>query len=250
MKKQIKQEKVLLVAGCSHSCGSEIEEAGLAESEYNVNNSYGGVLATELNLKHYNIASSNNSNKIIISNVVHHIHLLLKSYNPKDIFVIVGWTGFARYEVVHKEVLHRWTFNSDKNRWWHNRPKEIQDYHRIWQKFVNQNMLCNNHVLNYVLLKNFLDHQKINYFFFNAVHSLDYADKDYLQFHDDQNIDQIGYEMIKNDERYYFPFEESKTFFHTLKEKFDPFEDGRWYHFKEDGHHAWAEIIKPFIQYR
>lgn len=250
MHKKIKKEKVLLVAGCSHSCGSEIEGADIDESDFNISHSFGGILSNELNLEHVNIASPNASNRSIVSNVIHHVHLLLKNYHSKNIFVLVGWSGLSRHEVIYKEKLYRWSFSSDQNKWWKNKPKEIQNYHKLWQMFVNSDALYNNHILNYILLKNFLDNHKINYFFFNAVEELKYADKDHLHVHDNQNIDQIGYDMIKNDERYYFPFEESKTYFQTLKKDFDPFEDGRWYHFKEDGHRVWAEIIKPFIKYR
>lgn len=250
MKKLHKSEKILLVAGCSHSCGSEIEGPGIWKSQYNIDNCFGGILSKDLGLTHVNIATPGSSNALMISNLIHHLNLLLTEYSNNQVIALLGWTNFSRLEAVFDGYLYKWTFNSDLHPEWKNKPTEIRQYHKAWQRIYNHDMGCNDHVVKYTLLKNFLENKKINHFSFNAVDSIFYPKKDYLHAHDGHKIDAIGFENIKHDSNYYFPFEASKTFYNAMKEKHDFFYEGRWHHFTRDAHKEWAGILKPFIKDR
>lgn len=245
MKKQI-----LLVSGCSHSCGAEIEGPGSYFSKYNVDHSFAGIISNDLNLKHINVAIPGCSNKVIIANTVHHINLLLKEYNPSEIFAIIGWTSFSRSEAVYKERLHSWTITSDLNPRWKDRPPVIKSMHELWKILADEEFYYNDHVLNYQLLKGFLNFNNINHFFFNAVQPLKYPKsmKNFFHANDSNNVDYVGFNMIKNDDRYFFPFEEQKSFYFCMRERYDPMKDGRWHHFTKEAHQEWAEIIKPSLK--
>lgn len=87
-------KKILLIAGCSHSAGSEID--GQEDSEYNRNNSFGSQLAQKLGYASVNIAINGAANSTISRSVVDWYDANFK--NDIDLFVLVGWTESARIE--------------------------------------------------------------------------------------------------------------------------------------------------------
>jgi hypothetical protein len=60
------KERVLLIAGCSHAAGSEID--GTEDSIYNRQHSFGNLLAEKLGRRPINIASSAANNQCIATN--------------------------------------------------------------------------------------------------------------------------------------------------------------------------------------
>lgn len=248
MKKNASTKKVLLVAGCSHSCGHELEAAEVHYSQYNIDNSFGGILSKIFDLKHVNIACVGCSNKVIISNVVHHVDLLLTEYDPKEIIVLVGWTGFARSEMMLDNQLYNFSINSDQHPKWMLRPRALRKYHKAWQKLLDKQLLNNDHILNYTLLKSFLDVRQIDYFFFNAVDCLEQPYRDFFHIHDDFRTNFIGYQAARDDPKYFYACNVEHTFYKYLKQRFDPCQDGRWHHFGKEAHLKWAEIIEPLIR--
>ena len=62
------KNRILLISGCSHTGGSEID--GSQDSEYNRKNSYGGVLAGMLDRKPVNVAMVAMSNRAIARSVL------------------------------------------------------------------------------------------------------------------------------------------------------------------------------------
>lgn len=92
----MKKEKILLIAGCSHAAGSEID--GKEDSKYNREHSYGALVAKKLKRKPVNIAQVGATNTGISRQVVQWFHTC---YNPDtmNVNVLVSWTEPTRLEV-------------------------------------------------------------------------------------------------------------------------------------------------------
>jgi hypothetical protein len=73
----MKKEKILLIAGCSHAAGSEID--GNEDSEYNREHSYGALVAKKLKRKPINISQVGATNTGISRQVQQWFHNV---YNP------------------------------------------------------------------------------------------------------------------------------------------------------------------------
>lgn len=102
------KEKILLIAGCSNSSGSEID--GTPDSRYNRDHSFGNQLALRLDCKPVNIAMRGVSNPAIARSVLEWFD---KCYDAEsmDVFVLVGWTSSSRMEA----PLHRPTWYNEQN---------------------------------------------------------------------------------------------------------------------------------------
>lgn len=91
----MKSDKILLIAGCSHTSGSEID--GTEDSVYNRHNSFGGVLAQKLDRRSVNIAQVAMSNSGIARSIMNWFKY---QYNPDtmDVNVLIAWTESTRLE--------------------------------------------------------------------------------------------------------------------------------------------------------
>jgi hypothetical protein len=90
------KEKILLIAGCSHSAGSEID--GKEDSASNRKNAFGGIIAKKLNRKPINISQVGATNSGIARQIMQWFD---KKYDPEtmNVNVIIGWTESTRLEV-------------------------------------------------------------------------------------------------------------------------------------------------------
>lgn len=90
------KEKILLIAGCSHAAGSEID--GSEDSEYNRHHCFGSVLANRLGYKPINLAIAGSTNSGIARSVLKWFEA---NYNPKkmEVKVLVAWSDSTRVEV-------------------------------------------------------------------------------------------------------------------------------------------------------
>ena len=93
------KEKIALIAGCSHSAGSEID--GNLDSKYNRDHSFGSLLSNKLGYRPINIAINGASNTGIARSVLLWFD---ENYNPEtmDVYVIIGWTESSRMEIPAK----------------------------------------------------------------------------------------------------------------------------------------------------
>lgn len=89
-------EKIMLIAGCSHSAGSEID--GSQDSTYNRQHSFGNLLAEKLGYRPVNISSCAAANPTI-SRLV--LEWFSQNYDPTtmEVFVVVSWTESSRMEI-------------------------------------------------------------------------------------------------------------------------------------------------------
>jgi len=92
----MKKEKILLIAGCSHASGSEID--GKEDSQYNRDHSFGSLVAKKLNRKSINISQVGATNTGISRQVMQWMHNV---YDPEtmNVNVLVCWTEPTRLEM-------------------------------------------------------------------------------------------------------------------------------------------------------
>lgn len=89
-------EKIMLIAGCSHAAGAEID--GTGDSYYNRDNSFGNVLAKNMGYRPVNIASSASANPTIARMILEWFD---QNYDPNnmEVFVTIAWTESSRMEL-------------------------------------------------------------------------------------------------------------------------------------------------------
>lgn len=88
--------KHVLINGCSHSAGSEIEGSGIGEGNYNRDNSFGAQFAKGLNCTYTNIAYPGASNDYIARTTMYWI--LDNKELAKETLFLIHWTGTDRTE--------------------------------------------------------------------------------------------------------------------------------------------------------
>jgi hypothetical protein len=88
--------KHVLINGCSHSAGSEIEGSGIGEGNYNRENSFGAQFAKQLGCTYTNIAYPGASNDYIARTTLYWI--LDNPVLAKDTLFLIHWTGTERTE--------------------------------------------------------------------------------------------------------------------------------------------------------
>ena len=110
----MKKEKILLIAGCSHTAGSEID--GNEDSSYNREHSYGGIIAKELGKRAINIAQPGATNAGIARQVMFWFN---ENYYPEtmDVNVLVGWSETTRMEIP-SETMRNYQTSCTKADWY------------------------------------------------------------------------------------------------------------------------------------
>lgn len=144
------KEKILLIAGCSHAAGHEID--GRGDSHYNRNHSFGNLLAEKMGYRPINAAIGGMSNSGIVRTVQGWIH---NNYDPDkhELFVLICWTESARIDI---PAQHRLDYrgNNAKVDWypayhsnymqvntgWTGTTKEEQDFLAPIQEFQINNL--------------------------------------------------------------------------------------------------------------
>ena len=106
----MKKEKILLIAGCSHAAGSEID--GDEDSQYNRDHSFGALVAKKLKRKPVNIAQVGASNTGVSRQVMQWMHNV---YNPDtmNVNVLVCWTEPTRLEIPSEKERNYQSASSD-----------------------------------------------------------------------------------------------------------------------------------------
>lgn len=94
----------ILINGCSHSAGSEIEGSGIGESHYNRENCFGAQIAKMCNVNNINLSLPGGSNDYIYRTT-----LLWCINNPhlvNDTLFLIHWTGPNRTEFFVDETIY------------------------------------------------------------------------------------------------------------------------------------------------
>lgn len=238
----------MLIAGCSHVAGSEID--GTDDSEYNRKNSFGNQLADKLGYKPINIAITGSTNSGIARSVIEWYSKNYKSW--MDLFVLVSWTDGIRVEApAPRECFYD---RSNPNVDWFS--ETAKDYFRvhITESFEKQNDERNITLdyqgfavrnENYIELQNahyilmtqyFLEGRRLPYLMVNSAFIFQKNHRS-VKFYKDQ-FNQLRYvNHSDNNDSFYFRYK--KAGYNNPKAKYR--------HHGLEAHHDYAECLKEYI---
>jgi hypothetical protein len=243
-------KKIMLIAGCSHAAGSEID--GTEDSEYNRHHCFGSVLANKLGYMPINLAIAGNTNSGIARSVLKWFEA---NYNPDEmeVFVLIAWTDSCRIEVpVNREVylpgcgsvnwldvtakqFYRMTMGWEGDP---NTPGEVEMTKKL-QRFIveNERFMCLMS-MNYVLqLQYFLNSKNVNYLMCN---SMPLYEKPYSH---------LGfYISLVDHTKYYGVHHPSEAFFGKYKKLGYENPKAKYWHHDETPHELFAEDLFKFME--
>jgi hypothetical protein len=243
------KEKIMLIAGCSHTAGSEID--GAEDSVYNRQHSYGNQLAYKMEYRPINMAEPGSTNPTIARSVLQWFN---EKYDPStmNVFVLVGWTESSRMEV----PWHRPSHYYDHNPYGNYNPTTSKDYLRInlgwagsdpeekqlipeYHRFMATNesyleIVSANAVLQ---IQYFLDSLDVDYLMCNTMHMFDPKCK-HLRF----------YKSMINTTKYYMFDNNEEAFFWKYKNAGFENPKAKYWHHNELPHSLYAEELQHFIE--
>tara|TARA_B100001057_G_scaffold500868_1_gene618396 strand:+ start:2020 stop:2763 length:744 start_codon:yes stop_codon:yes gene_type:complete len=184
-----------------------------------------------------NNSVSGSSNDGIVRRLLKKIPDLLKTYESKDLFVIVGWSSPERKDFYYKGKWDAWeTMYPAQLTQDFSYDKDLQEFYRIYlEKFWNEEEYMERYIQHNLLIHHFLNSYGINHIFFDAF----YETKDMGIY---GKLDSNNLEPIKNIKENHSI---SKTFRETLMkgEYLDEELFGKDYHPTEKGHETWARYL-------
>ena len=178
----------LVVNGCSHTAGAEIEYPRQGEC---YEKAWGAQLATRLGATYENLAMSGASNQRVVRTTYEWLYNYISSGKDiKDLFVICMWPGTYRTEI-HFDKKYDFNFdnkwlpiivgNDDQYR--ETFPRTLYNYYRAWTVFNDTVMGVTEYYSNVLNLQNLLIRYKIKYLFINAVDIPSATDYDFNHYH-------------------------------------------------------------------
>ena len=241
-------KNIMLIAGCSHASGSEIDGSG--DSQYNRSNSFGNLLANRLGYKPINISISGSTNQGIARSV---LDWITSNYNPKkhNLFVLIAWSESSRMEVPSPRVHHYDTANqyteyfNDENKkflrvnfGYAGGDRWEQDQSKYYQEFMAKNseyleILSANLVLQ---LQYFLKLNRVQYLMCNTMNM--FTDNTYVKTYIDK-IDQA---------HYFNMLDTSQSFWYKYKNLGFTNPKAKYWHHGEEPHKQFSEELYQFIR--
>lgn len=243
------KEKIALIAGCSHSAGSEID--GNEDSKYNRDNAFGAILAAKLGYRPVNIALNGATNAGIARSVLMWVN---ENYDPDtmDVYVIIGWTESSRLEIPAKHRPSDFHLGNPSVEWY---DLSSNSYFRInygwegvgvekefipaYQKFMSENETYLEYqvAINVLMTQYFLKSLNIPYVMCDTMH---------MFVPDDQYISHL-LKMIDN--RYYYKLgtSQAEAFYWKYKDLGHENVKAKYWHHGEEPHRLHAEELYKFI---
>lgn len=234
--------KHVLINGCSHTAGSEIEGSGIGDGNYNRENSFGAQFAKKLNCEYTNIAYPGASNDYIARSTLYWI-----IDNPeiaKDTLFLIHWTGTDRTEYFYDEgetyAYDFINFAPDK-KVLHLHPQHYPEWAPSrWKKnldvlgnhlFLNHTQWDINRYNNIISTQEILKSKGYKYIFRNAFQCCE--NKPRYQYYIDR-LDKENFLHWDNAEESFYE--------HCFHKGFDISNQQFWHH-KIDAHTYWAEKL-------
>lgn len=243
------KQKIMLIAGCSHAAGSEID--GNEDSEYNRTRSFGNQLSLKLGYKAINIAEPGSTNPTIARSILQWFH---DQYKPElmEVFVLVAWTEVTRMECPWNRPSHydeaaphgNYFATAGKHflrvnmGWQGSDPEEkilIKDYHRFMatnEKYLE--IVSLNAILQ---IQYFLQSLDVNYLMCNTLHLTSPIDS-----HNGFYI------SIVDQSKYYRMLENEHSFFIRYKELGHQNPKAKYWHHGEEAHHLYSVELFKFME--
>lgn len=242
------KEKFLLIVGCSHAAGSEID--GTQDSVYNRQHSFGNLLANKLGRKPINIASNSATNQTISRTI---IEWFSKCYNPDamDLVVLVAWSESTRIDLPMYRPVWYEHFNpasdfvseasrdyirinlgykggTDEEKFMIGRAHEFIANNTPFVEIITANLLLQ--------IEYFLKMKQVEYIMCNTMTMFEDRSLQWLNFYLDQ-IDASHYlNMRNNDECFYWKY---RNLGYTNSK-------AEYWHHSEEPHKLYAEELYKF----
>lgn len=243
--------KFLLSNGCSHTAGGEIEYRWQNTC---YDKAWPRKLADKIKHKSINIAKSGNSNQSIYRTTLDWVYdnvIREKRINPKDLTVIVMWSGFDRTEIYFPDTNITDSVNpfSIPDLYHTELIEELKTFQKTMVTFQN-NLVSDYKSLSLVYnLSLWLDSFGIKHYFINGIYhfpEINYLNEAYINHSYYVSyktlLELYGQKKINN---HYAFSDPDETFYNymTYHSGFKQVEHSNLGHFGEDGHAHWAEKI-------
>jgi hypothetical protein len=241
-------EKLMLIAGCSHAAGSEID--GTEDSHENRRLSFGGQLAVRLGYRPINIATPGFTNASIARSV---LKWFAANYDPQkmDLRVLISWTESNRIEVPYDQTrmndggAANW-FDVTSNDFFNiilgfegNNKKE-KEICRYFHRFIVNNLpyMEVSTVQQILMIQYFLKSHNVKYLMCNSMQVWEGANK------------HLGYYLDLVDKTKYMGVHSQKdeVFYWKYKNLGYVNENAQYWHLGEEPHHLWSQELYNFSQ--
>ena len=239
----------MLIAGCSHTSGSEIN--GTEDSVYNRQKSYGNQLAYKMGYRPINIAEPGSTNPTIARSILQWFD---ENYNQfdMDVFVLIGWTEVTRMECPWNRPSHyehAAPFNDYFAKtgkyfirvnmgWSGSDPEEkvlIKEYHEFMAK--NEKYLEILSLNNVLQMQYFFESKKVDYLMCNTLHMFE-PKSTHTSFYLKQIDESKYFNMMDNDQSFYTKY---KNLGYTNPK-------AKYWHHDETPHALYADELYNFIE--
>ena len=239
----------MLIAGCSHTSGSEIN--GTQDSVYNREHSYGNQLAYKMGYRPINIAEPGSTNPTIARSVLQWFAEQYDQY-AMEVFVLIGWTEVTRMECPWNRPSHyekAAPFNDHfattgkyfirvNMGWPGTDPEEkilIKEYHEFMAK--NEKYLEITSLNSVLQMQYFLNSKGVDYLMCNTLHMFGKKDM-HNTFYLNQIDESKYYNMMDNDQSFYTKY---KNLGYT-----NP--NAKYWHHDQTPHAMYADELHNFIE--
>jgi len=239
-------ERILLISGCSHTSGSEID--GNQDSKYNRANSFGGVLAKKLNRKPVNLALVSMSNRAIVRSILDWFD---KFYQPDmDVMVLIGWTENIRidfpnpynvdYKCANPDADYYCEANEDFlqiNAGWPGGNEYEKSVIPYWHEYqAKHEFMCELHCINLIL--------QMQYFL--NMHGCDYLMCNTMKMFSPENTHLQFYINLVDHSKYMNMLDNDKSFFWYYRNAGYENPKAKYWHHNEEPHRLYAEKLFNF----
>lgn len=242
-------KKIMLIAGCSHTAGSEIN--GEEDSPYNRQKSYGNCLAEKMGYTPVNIAEPGSANPTIARGILEWFSTKYDA-NEMEVFVVVGWSESTRMEVPwHRSTWYSahcpfgdWAATNSSNflrvnmGWPGSDPEEkmlVPEYQMFMAK--NEKYLEISSANSVLQLQYFFKSKNIDYVMCNTMHMFQPRDR-HTKFYLEQ-IDTTKYYNIEDTEQSFYTKYKNLGFTNPK---------AKYWHHNETPHLMYADELYNFIE--
>lgn len=241
----------MLIAGCSHAAGSEID--GNEDSEYNRHNCFGSLLGNRLGYSPVNLAVAGNSNSGIARSILKWFEA---NYDPSkmEVIVLAAWTDSTRAEVpvdhnmnppgsshvnwldVTLNRFYRLTFG------WEGDPRtpgEVEMTKKFHRFIAENGKFMEILSLNYIMqIEYFLKSKNVKYIMCSS-----------MPVYYDKNNEHLGFYLSLIDyTKYYGLHNATESFYLKYKDLGYTNPKAKYWHHAEEPHQIFAEELYNYIQ--
>jgi len=222
---------ILYANGCSYTTGCELEGPHIGDSKYNKDRAWPAILGKNLGATEViNEAKAGGSNDRIIRTS---LDWILSNRSKEKLLVVIGWTDPYRTEIKIDGTYHHICSALQRKS-----NKILKEAHRHFTTYYCDDSYAQpKKVHQVILMQDFLKLRKINYFFFNAILSVQ------PRFCKHRSI---GNAIDLNN--YLHPFDMQKCMLNKVFKIFKPVPWGT--HPEEAAHRYWGNFLYNEIKRR